>query len=496
MDTEVLVVGAGPTGLTLAAGLLRRGIRVRIIDKADRASPHSKAITLWPRALEAFQSLGIGKAMFDLGVKLAATSYYTGDRRIGRVRMRTLAGTRFPVPITLPQVVTERLLRDVVAEAGAEIEFGRALESIAQDGKGVSARLDGGEIVRAEWAVGCDGAHSTVREQAGIAFEGATYPQTFLVVDGEYDTDYAPDESYYLMGPAGVIVVVGLPGGLHRTFASLPPGESVHDAENAMRRVLAQRSPLRIDSLRVVGSGIFQTHRKMVERMRVGRVLLAGDAAHIHSPAGGLGLNTGVQDANSLAWRLAGLLRAGWPTDELDAWENERLFVANRVLAETDAQTRLWLLRGWRRLLRDVAIGVGLRTGLIERILSRRMAQFDLVLPPGGAGAGRLRPGGRMPDLVIDGDRRLHDQLSGHLLVAFGGPVPAGADAVPIVVIDDPKVRRTLGVPRDVACLVRPDGVIAAVARGPAGLDQLRAQLPSERTSVDELLRADGARAG
>jgi 2-polyprenyl-6-methoxyphenol hydroxylase-like FAD-dependent oxidoreductase len=451
MDTEVLVVGAGPTGLTLAAGLLRRGIRVRIIEKADSANEagHSKAITLWPRALEAFQTLGVGTVMFDLGVKPAATSYYSGGRRIGRMRMRPLADTRFPVPISLPQATTERVLRQVVEEAGGKIEFGRTLESLATEGNGVLARLADGEAIRADWVVGCDGAHSAVREQTGVSFDGATYPQTFLIVDGEYDTDFASDESYYAMGPAGVLVVVGLPDGLHRTFASVPPGESVDDAEAAMRKVLAERSPLRIEQVRSVGSGVFQIHRKMVDRMRIGRVLLAGDAAHIHSPAGGLGLNTGVQDSVSLAWRLADVVRGNRTEAELDVWAAERLFVARHVLAETDGQTKLWMMRGWRQRLRDIAIDIGLRTGVIERVMARRMAQFDLVVPPGGAAVGRLRPGGRLPDVVLADGRRLHDLLSADLLVVF----------------DDPKVCRSLGMPRGAACLVRPDGIIAAVAR-------------------------------
>jgi len=347
----------------------------------------------------------------------------------------------------------------------------------------VLVRLDDGEIVRADWVVGCDGVHSTVREQTGVAFDGAKYPQTFVILDGEFDTDYAPDESYYLTGPTGVLVVVGLPNGLHRTFASVAPGESVEGVEDTMRRLLAERSPLRIDPVRAVGGGVFRVHRRMAERMRIGRVLLAGDAAHVHSPAGGLGLNTGVQDAVSLAWRLAGVLRADLPADELDCWETERLFVSRRVLAETDAQTRLWLMRGWRRVLRDLAIGVGLRTGLIERVISRRMAQFDLVLPPGGAGVGRLRPGRRMPDVVLDDGRRLHDLLTDHLLVSFGGSAPTelDMDSVPVVVFDNPKLRQTLGVPPNTACLVRPDAVIAAVAHGAAGLARPRTRLASHR---------------
>ncbi|RKN47022.1 FAD-dependent monooxygenase [Streptomyces hoynatensis] len=511
-DTEVLVVGAGPTGLTLAAGLLRRGVRVRVIDRAERASPHSKAITLWPRALEIFETMGIGQEMYDRGVKLVATSYYTGNRRIGRIRMRPLAGTRFQVPISLPQTTTEELLREAVVKAGGSIEFGLALESLSQEEGHALARLSDGSTLRVPWVVGCDGAYSTVREHSGVAFEGATYPQTFVIVDGHYDTEYAHDESYYLMGPTGVIVVVGLPGGLYRVFASVPPGESPEDPVGLVGRLLEKNSPLPITPGQASGSGSFQIHRKQAARMRIGRVLLAGDAAHIHSPAGGLGLNTGVQDAGSLSWRLAGVLRRGVPETVLDQWEAERLFVAGQVIAETDQQTRMWMLKGWRRVRRDVLIDLGLRTGLLERVLPRRIAQLDLRLPVQGPARRGLRPGLRIADVPLGDGRRLHDLLApgGHLLLAFGphsGPgtaaldLPSPADPSLLHVVrvgrgpaghgaagtalDDPggRLRRALGARQGTVCLVRPDTVIAAAAAlgDPAGVRAVNAALARVR---------------
>jgi 2-polyprenyl-6-methoxyphenol hydroxylase-like FAD-dependent oxidoreductase len=489
-ETEVLIVGAGPTGLTLAGGLLRRGVRVRVVDRAERAGPHSKAITLWPRAFEVFEALGAGQELYDRSVKLSATNYYTGERHIGRVRMRPLRGTRFPVPVSLPQATTEQVLREVVRRNGGRVEFGKRLESFTQDDDGVTARFTDGEEVRAGWLAGCDGAHSTVREGAGVSFEGATYPQSFVLVDGEYDTEYAHDESYYVMGRTGVIVVAGLPGGLHRFFASVAPGVEVEDAEAAVARAVSENSPLRAESVKVTGSGVFRIHRRLADRMRVGRVLLAGDAAHIHSPAGGLGLNTGVQDAGSLAWRLAGVLRHRLPDAELDAWQEERLFVARKVVAEADQQTRMWMLKGWRRRLRDAGIALGLRTGLIERVLPRRMAQLDLVLPAEGPAAGRLRPGARIPDAPLTGQgRHLYELLNGgHVLLTIGGDGTAALDDLGLPAAD-PQVLRVvtvpsqaasaLGSPRQALCLVRPDGVVAAAAAPAdrAGVEALRARL-------------------
>jgi 2-polyprenyl-6-methoxyphenol hydroxylase-like FAD-dependent oxidoreductase len=489
---RVLVVGAGPTGLMLAASLLRRGIAVRIVDRADRANPHSKAVILWPRALEAFQSIGVGQEMFERGVKFVASTYYTGPRLIGRLKMRPLKGTRFPLAVSLPQSTTESILRAEVERLGGRIEFARHLTSLHQDEHGVDAVFEDGPRERADWVVGCDGGHSTVREQIGVRFDGTTYPQTFMLVDGHFDTDYAHDESYYVMHPTGVIVILGLPDGHYRAFASVPPGADPEHPEKEVMRIVAANSPRRLDLVTATGSGTFQVHRKMADRMRSGRVLIAGDAAHIHSPAGGVGLNTGVQDAHSLAWRLAGVVRGSLTSSDLDEWEAERLFVAAGVIAETDRQTRMWMLTGVRRLLRDVLISVGLRTTIMERVLPQRLAQLNLVVPAPGKRLKRLRPGARIRDIELTPGHWLHDGFDqgGHLVLGFGAggaellasltedAAPnravasclaiterAGAVAPSGVETHDDRggrIRRALGAPRDGVCVVRPDAVILA----------------------------------
>jgi len=328
----------------------------------------------------------------------------------------------------------------------------------------------------------------------GAGLEGVTYPQTFMLVDGWFDTDYAHDESCYVMHPEGVIVILGLPDGQYRAFVSVPPDAAAGDAEHEVTRVLSAHSPRRIDLVAPTGAGTFQVHRKMADRMRAGRLLIAGDAAHIHSPAGGVGMNTGVQDAHTLAWRLASVVSGTLPADELDAWERERLTVARGVIADTDRQTRMWLLAGWRRRLRDLLIGVGLRTTLLERTLPRRLAQLDLVVPAAGPKLGRLRPGARLPDVDLGNGTRLHDQFDAgqHLLLGLG---PGGTDVLrgwaregrldpaaarPLAVTDRPdglpagvsaladprsRLRRAIGAPRDGVCLVRPDAVIAAAGK-------------------------------
>ncbi|AGL13746.1 FAD-dependent monooxygenase [Actinoplanes sp. N902-109] len=502
-QTDVLVVGAGPTGLTLAAGLLRRGVRVRLLDRADHASPHSKAITLWPVTLETFERLGVGQRVYDQAVKINATNYYSGDRLVGRVAMRPMSGTRFPRPLSLPQTTTEQILRQAVTRLGGRIEFGRAVTAFEQQDGGVRVHLDDGGSIDAGWLIGCDGAHSTVRAAAGIEFIGSTYPQTFMLVDGEFDTDYAHDESYYVMGRSGVMVVAGLPGGLYRFFVSVAADRADGDPASTVPQLIDEISPRRARLVRVAGAGTFQVHRKLAATFLSGRVLLAGDAAHIHSPAGGLGLNTGVQDAGALAWRLAAVVRGELPETELDLWDRERRFVGARVVAEADQQTRMWMLRGWRRVLRDAGIALGLRTGLLERILPRRMAQLDLTLPGAGQGTRRLPAGRRVPDLVLESGAGLHDLLAAgdHVLLTFDHKtltaVPATAeklhrllvvlvspatdgDLPDVLHVADPhrRIRRALGVSRGTVCLIRPDGVLAGTARAD-GLTTLLTAVPT-----------------
>ncbi|WP_051970119.1 FAD-dependent monooxygenase [Kitasatospora azatica] len=494
--TEVLVVGAGPTGLTLAAELLKSGTEVRVVDRAERSNPHSKAITLWPRALEAFAAVGAGDAIYERGLKLRAANYYAGTKLLNRLVFRPMPGTRYPYPLSLAQSETEEFLRVALAELGGKVEYGRRVRSVQAGPDQVNAVFEDGSSVLADWLVGCDGAHSTVRAEAGIAFEGATYPQTFVLADGVYDTPLAHDESYYFMGPKGVIVVVGLPDGLLRVFGAVAPDVPVTDALATVQQIVAERSPFPLRLVEARGSGVFQVHRRIADRMRQGRILLAGDAAHIHSPAGGQGLNTSVQDSHGAAWRLAAIQRGTLPASALDSWEAERLHVARHVVADADRQTRMWSVTGWRRRRRDLSLAVTSRVPALAQRVPIGISQLRLAYPNGEPGHPVLRPGSRLPDVALNGGRWLHDHLhSGRhlLLVSATDAEPArellarAAEApVEVVQVDD-RILRALGVRTTLACLVRPDGVIAASGTlvDPAAAERLLARLPAGRPTLN-----------
>ncbi|MFF2729086.1 FAD-dependent monooxygenase [Streptomyces sp. NPDC058008] len=424
--TEVLIVGAGPVGLALGVDLLRRGTSVRVVDRDPTPHPHSKSLALWPRALEYFHRLELIDPLLERSLTVGALTYYLGGR-IVRVGFGSLGGTRYRYPVTLPQSATEEVLRQGFAAAGGKVEYGTEFVDCAQDADGVRVRLrvDGRETEsRARYLVGCDGAHSTVRERLGVAFEGATYPQRFLVADGVWDAPLPQNETHYFMNPSGVLVVTSLPGGRARVFLGLREEVAADRLAETARRLASERCTVPIRAVGELQTGVFRVHRRMADRFRVGRVLLAGDAAHIHSPAGAQGLNTGLEDAGSLAWRLAGIRGETVAPDALEEWSRERRHTAASVVADSDRQTRMWTLSGWRSTLRDGLLEAAGRSGVLDRFVAPRQTQLALTYPGDGSRAGKLRSGMRLPDLPLGGraDRAwLHDRVApdGPVLLLF-----------------------------------------------------------------------------
>ncbi len=470
----VAIVGAGPVGLTLGCELLQRGVPVRLLERVDRPHPHAKAIIVWPRGLEALGRVGAADEVARLGHVIRAQNYHSGPRRLARTRFDKLRGTRYPYALSIPQEQTEQVLRKRFRALGGTIEFGVRLEDFRQHADGVELALStpqGARGAECSWLVGCDGAHSTVRDRLGVPFTGASYPQQFLLTDGEWRTSLAHDEAHYFMTPAGVLVVVGLPGGLYRAFVSVAPDAEVADPAEVVRQAAAERCPVPFDLAGEGRTGVFRVHRKMAERWRVGRVLLAGDAAHIHSPAGGQGLNTGLEDVSALAWRLAPVVLGAAPQRCLDDWERERLHVARGVVRDTDQQTRLWMLTGWKAAVRDTLLRGAQHAGLLDRVVVPRQAQLTLTYPGAGRRSGRITEGGRLPDLPLPQGGWLHDVLGGEgdtvLLFGGGAPAPAAsAGGAPAVrAVESPRLRSALRIRSGTAVRVRPDAVVTRVGR-------------------------------
>ena len=356
-DTDVLVVGAGPVGLTLAIELRRRGVDCRVVERNEGTVETSRALGIQPRTLQSFEDLGVLDPVLAEGVQIERASIRSGGRELFSLN---LAGVDSPYPYlwSLPQSRTESVLLDRLRELGGSVEFECQLVGFGQNEEGVTAiveQLDGRErgeereTITARWLVGCDGARSRVRETLGLAFEGETKAATFLNVDADLAWDWPQTVAGAWFHEDGVVAALPLPG--ERRWRILADITGASDAERErfetddasadIERLLRERTGEQVTLTDVVWATTFTVNQRMVQQYRRGRVFLAGDAAHVHSPVGGVGMNTGIQDAYNLGWKLALVVGEAAPERLLDTYEAERLPVAADVLDATGPATNL-----------------------------------------------------------------------------------------------------------------------------------------------------------
>jgi 2-polyprenyl-6-methoxyphenol hydroxylase-like FAD-dependent oxidoreductase len=414
-ETSVLIVGAGPTGLTLALDLARRGISFRLIDAAVSPFAGSRGKGIQPRTLEIFDDLGVIEAILATGARYPRFRIHLGrfSLRAGSFASAKQPTESVPYPNVwmVPQSRTEQILRERLAALGGEVEWGKALATFTQSEHGVDAVLMSGELVRARFLVGCDGGHSKVRNVLGLRLEGESIDdEALLVADLEMLGLDSRDWHVWPFAVGGPMALCPLPN--THLFQLITRAKIAASIEDAVLKVTGHRVQ------HVAWSSIYQPAVRMVDRYRVGRVLLAGDAAHVHPPAGGQGLNTGIQDAYNLGWKLAGVIH-GAADSLLDTYEVERLPIAAAVLG---LSKRLHQTRSIKRGKATNQLGLNYRKSPLSS----------------GVTLGSLHPGDRMPDLRLADGSRLFDHLRGHQATEF--VTPAG--------------------PR---LLVRPDGYIAHI---------------------------------
>ncbi|MBD2078679.1 FAD-dependent monooxygenase [Leptolyngbya sp. FACHB-17] len=350
-QTNVLIVGAGPTGLTLACELLRRGVSCRIIDKAPAPATTSRALGIQPRTLELFDTMGLINQVLSTGGPVFDANFYDGDRlllALSTAGMQKL-DTPYPQIWITPQVNVERVLTTRLHQLGGAVEWACELVDFRDTGSQVAVTInhpdDGSktEEIQTFWLVGCDGAHSQVRKALGVKFEGSTYEEKFLLADVELDWQREHDRSHTWLPAEGMFSIIPLPNSqLWRVFAVVD-GETVPPLSlELFQQLFRERTG---DTQTTLSNPTwlsnFTINRRMVDLYRIGRVFLAGDAAHIHSPFGGQGMNTGIQDAYNLAWKLALVITGQSPEHLLNTYQAERLPIAQRVLAQTDANTKV-----------------------------------------------------------------------------------------------------------------------------------------------------------
>ncbi|MDA0564102.1 FAD-dependent monooxygenase [Streptomonospora sp. S1-112] len=434
-DTDVLVVGAGGTGLALAAGLARRGVRVRVVEKSPTLSPVPKALGVQARTLEVLEDLGVVPRMVAEGLPMTAMHVYSERRPVADVDL-SLIDSGYPYLLMLPQSAVERILADRLAEEGVTVEHGVELTKFADTGAHVEAvlrRADGGtETVRAGWLAGSDGAHSTVRRLLGTPFEGTALEENFATADVGLDWRLGSGDGFAFLDRGRLAAFFPLRDGRYRMVIAYPPG-AAPGGEVTRAEMQAQLDRLGVPGARVTDFGWsarFRVNQRLSARHSAGRVFLTGDAAHIHSPVGAQGMNTGIQDAVNLAWKLAAHIRGGAPRDLLDTYGQERGAVARRLVSGTTRFTRLTLLHGTvTTMVRRAVVPRVLGRGAVRRRLVRAVAQLDVAYPDSALNAGAAPSGGPGP-----GERAPYTGVfgpavgAGARLLVFTG-YPGAADA-------------------------------------------------------------------
>lgn len=393
-NTDVLIVGAGPTGLTLAVDLARRGVAFRIVEQAPEPAGGSKGKGLQPRTQEVFDDLGV------IGPILATATPYPPLRvRVGAVpiwqtRMHKPAeatdAVPYPTVMMHPQWRTEAVLRERLTELGGKVEQGTALTGFEQDAHGVTATLGTGETLRARYLVAADGGRSPVRKALGVGFTGETREEERMVLGDVRADGLDRDHIHVWVRPGkGMVALYPMAGtDTFQILASLKPGVTPDLTRAGFQRLLAERSMLRrVRLTELLWSSLYRVNIRLADRYRVGRVFLAGDAAHVHPPTGGQGLNTGVQDAYNLGWKLARVLE-GASEALLDTYEEERRPVAAGMLG---LSVDLYEKKSVKRDEETYQLSLSYRGGSLAVRGGERVPDGSLLLGGSSAGGTRVR---------------------------------------------------------------------------------------------------------
>lgn len=385
---DALVVGAGPTGLTLACELARHGVSFRIIDKLSVASDKSKALAVHSRSLEVLEDMGIVERFLAFGLKVRGVNIFADSKQIADLSLDELDG-HYSFALTLPQTDTERLLMEHLDQHGHCVERGFELVDIRQDENGVEStvRTAAGaeEVIKSRWVVGCDGAHSAVRKLNNMDFVGTKYPDFFYLSDVKVDGAVNYNEIYVFNTESGLLALFPYGGNRYRLAATMPSQEEdptkagIEPSIEEFQAIADERSTFSLQlSEQLWSTGIY-IHRRHVNHYREGNCFVAGDAAHIHSPAGGQGMNTGIQDAYNLAWKMA-LVAKDLSSDKLlDTYNDERLGIALGVLRLTDFMMRVNTLKNpVAKHLRNTLAPVLTAQEVIQKRIKHDIAELSL----------------------------------------------------------------------------------------------------------------------
>ena len=472
--TPVLIVGAGPCGLAAACALRMRGVEVRLVDAGADPATGSRALQLWPPALDVLAELGVLEEAERRGPRVKEMIYHLAGGRGLRVRLG-----RPNEPLLLPQEQTNGLLEERLGQLGGTVERSVTVIGVAvtEDGVIVKAQDADGEIqlIEADWLVAADGVRSTLRDALGIDFPGSPVRSPFLIAEGSFGGDYAPGDVHYYFGRTGSLVFAPMNNGLAR--AGFPVSDDFEPSAQAVQELLDERGAagLRLTELTAISK--FASQERIAVRFQQGRCFLVGDAAHTHAAVGGQGLNLGLQDIRNLAWKLAGVLDGRLSRCVLASYETERRSAAEQIVHNTQQFVRMFTLPPWAAVARN-AVWRGLEsTGVLRRwfapLIAGRRIRYPQSLygadPPGGVAravalrAARLaRPGERTPHHLAGPAAGPRDVFQLCTSGAEDGELAVRASRIAAERPDLVVHGRLPGGPAKGFMLLRPDGYVAA----------------------------------
>lgn len=490
--SEILIVGAGPTGLVLALWLSKLGVTVRIVDRTAEAGTTSRALAVQARTLELYSQLDLAEAVVARGHKVVAANMWVKGNPVARLPLETIGLNLTPYAFLhiYPQDEHELLLIGRLKAFGVEIERQTELLAFSETAEGVSARLRGPdgreETCEARFIAGCDGARSTVRGIVGAGFPGGTYRQVFYVADVEASGKPLNGELHIDLDEADFLAVFPMAGKGRARLIGTVRDERADHAETLAFKDISSRAitNLKVEVTKVNWFSTYHVHHRVADHFRYGRAFLLGDAAHIHSPAGGQGMNTGIGDAINLAWKLAAVLAGRAPDSLLDTFEAERIGFARRLVATTDRAFSFATAEGriadlLRTRLAPIVMSIVPRVESAREFIFKTVSQITLnyrgsALSQGGAGL--IEGGDRLP-WVSSGGVDNHKPLAAITwqVHVYGAAAPdvvswCAHRNVPLHIFAWQPAYEAAGLTRDALYLLRPDTYVAMAV--PAGSSQ------------------------
>ena len=524
-QTDVIIIGAGPTGLSLACQLLRFGIDFVVVEQNEGVTQYSKAIGVQARTLEIYEQLGLSQRAIEDGeiankVRLLAGGQVRGELQLGNYGKSI---SPYPYMLMLEQSKNEKLLYELLQSHGKDVLWKTELEGFSQDEAGVSARVkgaDGTQTINARYLVGCDGASSKVRRDLGLSFAGSTFERLFFVADVQIDWELPHDAIQVCLGRNVFTAFFPMKGDKrYRIVGTFPEGADHQEDRKVLYEEIEEQirreAQLPLEISDVKWFSLYKVHSRRVNQFSVGRCFVAGDAAHIHTPVGAQGMNTGIQDAYNLGWKLAYVIKGYAGRRLLETYNDERLPNAKRLLETTDRLFELGAGSNWLLSLIRTTIFPPL-AGFVASLDRVRKRMFPLISQTGisyrnsslsdptSAGSFKVKAGDRMPYLTLEG-KSIYENLRGpgfHLL-RFSSDMSETDLTSPVEVeyrdmLDyqifglNPIVRELFGMDKTFHVLLRPDNHIAFISPGAslsgamAYLDKLREGSAKEKFPLNE----------